>query len=135
MHEGVSQDFPEFSSHKKRCRKILLVTENLCMTSTGNIQLLSRGGKEQHVGETVRARLAQSVSDIPVQVSRPSINPTPHTYLKVILSVTCITWVAVTGVVGIHCRGLLKHMLANGALVYPSQGGRYYAEHCMAPGY
>jgi hypothetical protein len=32
------------------------------------------------------------------------------------------------------CRGLLRHMVANGALVYPSQGGRYRAEGCKALG-
>ena len=31
-----------------------------------------------------------------------------------------VTWEAVTGVAGILCRGLLQHMLANGALVYTS---------------
>jgi len=41
---------------------------------------------------------------------------------------------AVTGVKGTPCRGLLWHTLANGALVYPSQGGRYRAEGCMALG-
>jgi hypothetical protein len=35
---------------------------------------------------------------------------------------------------GDTCRGLLQHTLANGALVYPSQGGRYRAEGCIALG-
>ena len=35
---------------------------------------------------------------------------------------------------GTPCRGLLQHSLANRALVYPSQGGRYCAEGCMALG-
>jgi len=35
---------------------------------------------------------------------------------------------------GALCRGLLQHMLASWALVYPSQGGRYCAEACMALG-
>jgi len=34
---------------------------------------------------------------------------------------------AVTGVEQIPCKGFLQHMLANGALVYQSQGGRYCA--------
>jgi hypothetical protein len=29
---------------------------------------------------------------------------------------------------GNRCRGLLRHALAKGALVYPNQGGRYRAE-------
>lgn len=45
-----------------------------------------------------------------------------------------VTWEAVTGVAGILCRGLLRHMLANRALVYPIQGGRYRAEGCIALG-
>jgi hypothetical protein len=45
-----------------------------------------------------------------------------------------LTWEAVTGVEGIPCWGLLQHTLANGALVYPSQGGWYHAEGCMALG-
>jgi len=32
------------------------------------------------------------------------------------------------------CRGLLRHTLANGALVYPSHGGRYHAKDCKALG-
>jgi hypothetical protein len=39
-----------------------------------------------------------------------------------------ITWEVVTVVGGILRYGLLRHMLANGALVYPTQGGRYRAE-------
>jgi len=38
----------------------------------------------------------------------------------------CVDW--------LPCRGLLRHTLANRALVYPSQGGRYRAEGCMALG-
>jgi hypothetical protein len=45
-----------------------------------------------------------------------------------------VTWEAVTVVEGISWRGLLRHRLANGALVYPSEGGRYCAEGCMALG-
>jgi hypothetical protein len=41
-------------------------------------------------------------------------------------------WEVVTGVEGIPCRGLLRQKLAKEALVYPSQGGRYPAEGCMA---
>jgi hypothetical protein len=39
-----------------------------------------------------------------------------------------VTWEAVTGVESIPCCGLLWHTQANGALVYPSHGGRYRAE-------
>jgi hypothetical protein len=45
-----------------------------------------------------------------------------------------VTWEVVTGVEVIPCRGLLRYTLANGAVVYPSQGGRYQAEDCMALG-
>jgi hypothetical protein len=65
----------------------------------------------------------------------PPINPTPRPYLRVTWrSAPWITWEAVTGVEGIPCRGLLRHTLANGAKVCPSQGGRYRAEGCMALG-
>jgi len=56
-------------------------------------------------------------------------------YLRVMQrSVTCITWEEVTGVEWTPGKGFLQHMLANGALVYPSQSGRYRAEGCMALG-
>jgi hypothetical protein len=45
-----------------------------------------------------------------------------------------VTWEAVTGVAEKPYRELLRHTLANRALVYPSQGGRYRAEGCMALG-
>ena len=45
-----------------------------------------------------------------------------------------ITWEAVTVVEGITQWGLLWHRPVNRALVYPSQGGRYRAEGCMALG-
>jgi hypothetical protein len=45
-----------------------------------------------------------------------------------------VTWEAVTVVEGIPWWELPRHMLDNGALVYPSQGGRYRAEGCMALG-
>jgi len=45
-----------------------------------------------------------------------------------------VTWEAVTVVEGTPWWGLLWHRLATGALVYPSQGGRYRAEGCMALG-
>ena len=35
---------------------------------------------------------------------------------------------------GYPVRGLLRHMQANGALVYPSEVGRYRVEGCMALG-
>jgi hypothetical protein len=38
-----------------------------------------------------------------------------------------VTWEVVTVVEAILCWGLPLHTLANGALVYPSQGGRYRA--------
>ena len=44
-----------------------------------------------------------------------------------------LTWEAVTFVEGTPWWGLLQYMLAIGALVYPSQGGRC-AEGCMALG-
>ena len=42
-----------------------------------------------------------------------------------------VTWEAVTFVEGTPWWGVLRHKLVNGALVYPSQGGRYRAEGCM----
>jgi hypothetical protein len=42
-----------------------------------------------------------------------------------------VTWEAVTGVEEIPYWGLLRHTLANEALVYPSQGGMYCVECCM----
>jgi hypothetical protein len=35
---------------------------------------------------------------------------------------------------GKFCRGLLRHTLADGVVVYPSYGGRYRAVGCMAVG-
>ena len=40
-------------------------------------------------------------------------------------------WEVLTCVQGTHCR-VLQHTLANGALVYPSQGGKYHAEGRLA---
>jgi len=65
----------------------------------------------------------------------PPINPTPRPCLKVTwISVPWVTWEAVTGVEWTLCRGLLRHTLANEALVNPNQGGSYRAEDCMALG-
>jgi hypothetical protein len=47
-------------------------------------------------------------------------------------SLPFVTWVEV--VEGMSWWGLLQHMLANGDLVYPSQGGRYCTKGCMALG-
>ena len=44
-----------------------------------------------------------------------------------------VIWDAVTGVVGYPDEGYYD-MLDSGALVYPSQQGRYHAEGCMALG-
>ena len=57
----------------------------------------------------------------------PPINRTPRLYPRV-------TWQAVTGVERTHCRVVLRQTLANRALVYLSQGGRYRTESCMALG-
>jgi len=59
------------------------------------------------------------------------INPTNRPYLGLCGSVPWVTWEVVTGVEGIPCRGFLWHTLANGAVVHPSQSGRY-AEGYMA---
>ena len=45
-----------------------------------------------------------------------------------------VTWKRVTIVEVIPWWGLLRHTLANGALVYPKQGGTYRADGCMALG-
>jgi hypothetical protein len=62
--------------------------------------------------------------------------PNPSSELRgVVDSSSTLPWVTrevVTDVEGIPCRGLPP--LANGALVYPSIGGRYRAEGCMALG-
>ena len=56
-------------------------------------------------------------------------------YLRVMWRfVPWVTLGALTGVEETPCRGSLGHMLANGALVHPSQGGRYCAEGCVALG-
>jgi hypothetical protein len=61
------------------------------------------------------------------------INPTSRQYLSVTWRLEPrVTWEAVTGMEGTVYRGLLRHTLANGALVYPSQGGTYRAEGCKA---
>jgi hypothetical protein len=66
----------------------------------------------------------------------PPINPNPHLHLMVMWrSVPWVMWEEVTGVEVTPCRGLLGHMLANGALVYPSQDERYHAEGCIALGW
>ena len=65
----------------------------------------------------------------------PPINPTPRRYLRVTWSsVPWVTWEAVTGVEWTTSRGLPRHTLANGTLVYRSQEGRYRAEGCVALG-
>ena len=56
---------------------------------------------------------------------------------NIVDSYSALSWVTcevVTIVEGIPWWGLPRHMLAKGALVYPSQGGRYRAEGCMALG-
>jgi hypothetical protein len=73
--------------------------------------------------DSVNSPSTSSTQDYTVNL--PSINPTPHLYLWVM-------WVAVTGVQGTHCRGLLQHTLAKGALVYSSQGGKYHSECYLA---
>jgi len=65
----------------------------------------------------------------------PLINRTPCPYLRVLWrSVPWVTLEVATGMEGIPYKGLLWQMLVNRALVYPSQGGRYRAEGCMALG-
>ena len=65
----------------------------------------------------------------------PPINPTHRLYLRVTwTSIPWVTWQAVTGVEGTHCSSVLRQTLANRALVYLSQGGRYRTESCMALG-
>jgi len=64
---------------------------------------------------------------------QPPINPTLRPYLGVMRrSILWVMWKAVTGGEGETYRGLLPHMLANEALVYPSQS--YYIEGCMPRG-
>jgi hypothetical protein len=68
-----------------------------------------------------------------VFVLMPPTNPTSRLYLRV-------TWIQTLGHVGggntwrgYHVEGYYD-TLTNEALVYPSQGGRYRAEGCMALG-
>ena len=64
-----------------------------------------------------------------ISIQRPPINLTPRPYLRVIRrSVPWVTWVVIAGVEG------ARHTLAKGALLYPSQGGRYRAEGPIALG-
>jgi predicted small integral membrane protein len=58
----------------------------------------------------------------------------PRGIVDLYFTLPWIMWEALTVVVGVPWWGLLRHMLANGAVVYPSQGGRYRAEGCMALG-
>jgi len=107
------------------------------MASTGDIQPLFRGGgREELAGEKNKSQACLVTirhPDWSCEASHKS--KIPHTYLRVMQkSVTCIMWEAVTGVEWIPCKGFLQHMLANRALVYPSQGGRYCAKSCMALG-
>ena len=68
-----------------------------------------------------------------IRYKMPPINPTSRQYLRVTRKLgPRVTWEAVTGVQGTFCRRLLRHTLANGALFYPSQGGRC-AEGWKAP--
>ena len=57
----------------------------------------------------------------------------PKGYVDMYSTLPWVMWEAVTGVEGILYRGYYD-MLANGALAYPSQGGRYCAEGCKALG-
>jgi len=56
----------------------------------------------------------------------------PRGIVDLYCTVPWVTWEAATVVEVILWWGLLQHKLANGAVVYPSQGGRYHAEGCMA---
>ena len=60
----------------------------------------------------------------------------PSSLLRVIVdsytTLPWVTWEDVTSVEVILCLGLLRNTLANGAMVYPSQGGWYRAEGCIS---
>jgi len=57
----------------------------------------------------------------------------PQVYVDTYSTLPWVMWEAVRGVEGIPCWGYYD-VLANGALVYPSQGRRYRAEGCKALG-
>ena len=65
----------------------------------------------------------------------PLINPTPRPYLRATWRlVPWVMWETVTDMDRTACRGLPRHTVPNGTLVYPSEGGRYRAEGCEALG-
>jgi hypothetical protein len=67
--------------------------------------------------------------------SQPPINPTTRPYQRITWrTVPWGTCGVITSVKGISFRGLLRHTLANGALVYSSHGGRYRVEGRTALG-
>jgi hypothetical protein len=63
---------------------------------------------------------------------KSNLSSVPQDYVDTSSTLPWVKWEAVTSVEGIPLWGWLWHMLANGALVYPRQGGRYRAEGCMA---
>jgi len=73
---------------------------------------------------------------LPSIVASHKTNPStvPWGVVDLYSTLPWVTQEPVTGMEGIPCWGLLQQTLANGALVYPSQGRRYRAEGCMALG-
>jgi hypothetical protein len=63
-----------------------------------------------------------NISDIASHKSNPS--STPQGYVDSNSTLPWVTWEVTTVVECIPCWGLLQNTLANGALVYRSQGGR-----------
>jgi len=66
---------------------------------------------------------------------KPNPSSVPRGTVDSYSTLPWVMWEAVTVVEGISWWGLLQHTLANEAVVYPSQGGRYHAEGCMALGH
>ena len=84
-------------------------------------------------GQTVQSsRVKHSIPHVASHKSNPS--SVPCGIVDLYSTLPWVTWEAVTFVEGVPCWGLLRHTLANGVLVYPSQGGRYSAEGCKTLG-
>jgi len=116
---------PKDKLHNGRCFVILFYISDVFANYKGLLFLFIQGYSSIVLATNCRKiRVLLNVT-----LRRPPIIPTPRPHLKVTWMVTLpwFTWEAVTRVECIPCWGLLRHMLANGALVYPRQGGRYRA--------
>ena len=79
-------------------------------------------------------RFAGRPNLVSARVPSHSVSTLPRVIVDSYSTLPWVTWEAVTVVEGIPWWGLLRHTLAIGAVVYPSQGGRYHAEGCVVLG-